>query len=300
MTIRPIRLIAPALLILLGIIWGSGYAIARYCVTHGVPPLGYSFWQSIGPMILLLIASFAQGEKLPITKRYLSYYLVCGILGIALPNTLMYFTAQYIPSGILAVILNTVPILIYPLALLCRQERFAPLRFIAIVIGMIGLMMMVAPHAQTPRLHDIPWTLIILLAPLSFALCAIFIAAYRPVPSQSVTLSAGMLIISSMTVAPLTLITKEFYGFSWPLTTPDLLIIFEVVLSGLGYWILFMLIKRAGPVFYSLVSGVVAIVGLIWGHLLFNEYYNGMSLIAVILILVAIFLISLRQRHVVH
>ena len=43
------------LLIILGIDWASGYAIAGYCMTHGVNPYAYAFWQSFGPFVLLLL-----------------------------------------------------------------------------------------------------------------------------------------------------------------------------------------------------------------------------------------------------
>ena len=49
---RPVP--ALALLIFLGALWGSGYALARYAISAGVPFLGYAFWQTVGPACLLL------------------------------------------------------------------------------------------------------------------------------------------------------------------------------------------------------------------------------------------------------
>ena len=42
------RILSVILLISLGLVWGSGYAIARFAVTNGVTPLGYTFWQCLG------------------------------------------------------------------------------------------------------------------------------------------------------------------------------------------------------------------------------------------------------------
>jgi len=284
------------LLISLGIIWGSGYSIARYCMTHGVPPLGYAFWQSAGPAIFLTL--LVLGRRLPFSFKpeYLRYYILCGLLGIALPNTLMYFASAHLPSGIIAVLVNTVPIWIYPLSLLLAQESFHKLRFLAVLIGVLGMVLMVHEGLQWPQTSHIPWILAILLVPLSFALCAVFIAAFRPVPSNSLSLSAGMLIVSTVCVAPWAVGTDNIYPFHWPLTQLNWLILLEIALSSTGYVILFSLLKRAGPVFYSLVGGVVSLTGLFWGMVIFQESLNFMTIVSIVCILGAIILMHLNLR----
>lgn len=284
------------LLVLLGIIWGSGYSIARYCVTHGVPPLGYSFWQSLGPAVFLWLTVKARRLPFPMQAHYLRYYVLCGVLGIALPNSLMYFSVQHLPSGWVAVLVNTVPIWIYPLSLLLAQERFDGRRLLAVLIGFVGIALMVWSHFGTLSLHHVPWVLLVLLVPFSFALCAVFIAAFRPLPSDSVSLSAGMLLVSTLCIIPFMLTGNRFYPLSWPLTIPDYWIMVEMVLSSIGYVILFALLKRAGPVFYSFVGGVVSITGLFWGWLVFHETLTWPIAGGVVLILLAVVAISLLKR----
>src|SRR3990167_10881015 len=94
-------------LILLGSIWGTGYSIARFAMTNGVPPLGYSFWQSVGPALIIgLLALFRHPSKPDLSFLRLRYYFICGLMGIALPNTIMYFAAPHLPAGILAMMVN--------------------------------------------------------------------------------------------------------------------------------------------------------------------------------------------------
>ncbi|MDF2940825.1 MAG: eamA-like transporter family protein [Gammaproteobacteria bacterium] len=286
--------ISLGLLVLLGLIWGSGYSIARYCVTHGVAPMGYSFWQSLGPALFLLLLACFRSPKLPLSLPYLRYYLMCGILGIAFPNTLMYFAAGHIPAGMLAVLVNTVPIFTYPLAVLARTEKFKALRLAGLFVGLMGIMLIVWPHESLSH-GSIPWTLLVLLTPLSFACCAVF-ASFRPVPSDSLSLSAGMMTVSTLLLAPLVIHFNEFHALSWPLTTVDWLILLEIVLSSIGYVIFFALIKRAGPVYYSLVGGVVSITGLFWAYVAFDEKLSLALGLAVLLILVAIALLSLNEK----
>ena len=286
------RSICLALLITLGVVWGSGYSIARYCMTHGVPPLGYSFWQSLGPMIFLLLIVLFGRIPFSFKKASLRYYVMCGVLGIALPNTLIYFAAQHLPSGVLTVLVNTVPILIYPLALGLRQEGWQWQRVLAVAVGVIGIMLIIGQNLNLPSIHHIPWTALTLFAPLSFAFCAVLIALFRPTPSNSMSLSLGMLMVSTACILPLTLGFHSFYPLHFPFGINDWLIMLEILLSSLGYFVLFVLIKLAGPVYYSMVGGVVSLTGLFWGKMVFHEQLNFLSWGGVAAILLAIALLT--------
>ncbi len=286
------------LLVLLGFIWGTGYSIARFAMTHGVPPLGYSFWQSLGPAIIIgLIVLMRPGDKhTALSVSHTRYYLICGLTGIVIPNTSMYFAAAHLPAGILAIIVNTVPIMAYPMALLMKLEKFNKLRLSGIILALIGLMLIILPKSSLPSPTLVPWVLATLITPFSFAACSIYIARYRPAHSDSLSLSAGMLIFSSLMLIPMVIFTNSFYNFHIPLTMPDWVILLEIILSSIGYVLFFQLIKIAGPVYYSLVDTIVVITGVLWGYILFNERLNIWTSLAVVCIIIALLIVTQQQR----
>lgn len=276
------------LLVFLGLIWGSGYSIAKYATMNGVSPLGYAYWQSLGPAVLMCLILFSRKESLPKDKKHIRFYGICGLLGIAIPNTNMYLIAPHLPAGILAVIVNTVPIITYPLALLLQQENFSQKRFWGVFAGFVGIIIMIGLPSNTLSL----WTLLALISPLSFSLCALYINRYRPQNLSSLTLSAGMLIASSLLLSPLIFLTKSFYPLMLPFSLPDWIVVLEILLSTLGYVIFFLLLKKAGPVYYSLVGGIVSITGLFWGGIIFHEGLSIRNALAVGLIFLALFWVS--------
>lgn len=285
------------LLLLLGFIWGTGYSIARFATTHGVSPLGYSFWQSLGPAILISLLAFLTGKSsIPISTSHLRYYLICGLTGIVIPNTNMYFAAPHLPAGLLALVVNTVPIIAYPLALLARVESFSMIRLVGLVSAICGLLLIILPKTSLPSQEMTPWVLSSLITPLSFAFCAIYIARYRPERGDSTGLAAGTLVSSSLLLLPLVCFNQNFYALNWPPSLPDIVIILEIILSSMGYVLLFQLIKIAGPVYYSLVDTVVALTGLFWGYIIFDEQLNQWTGAAVLLILFALILVTQKQR----
>jgi drug/metabolite transporter (DMT)-like permease len=289
-------LVSLALLVSLGVIWGTGYSIARFAMTNGVPPLGYSFWQSLGPAIIIGLITLVRNKTLKITTTSSRFYLITGLTGIVIPNTSMYFAASHLPASILAILVNTVPIVAYPMALFAGLEKFNWQRLSGILLAFCGLMLIILPESSLPSSNLAPWVLATLVTPLSFAFCSIYIARYSPKDSDILTLSAGMLIFSSLLLIPLVLSAHSFYFFHIPFTTPDWIIVLEIVLSSIGYVLFFQLIKIAGPVYYSLVDTIVVLTGVFWGYTIFGERLNIWTATAVLLIIAALLLVTRQQR----
>lgn len=283
------------ILLLLGSIWGTGYSIARFAMTNGVTPLGYSFWQSVGPAILMGIIGLLRHKKISINLYHLRYYFVSGFTGIMVPNTTMYFIAAHLPAGLLAVIVNTVPIVAYPMAILTGIERFQWLRFSGVMCAVTGLMLITLPSSTIPSTHEYLWILIALITPLSFAFCSVYISRYKPDNSDSLSLATGTLFASSIMLAPLVLMSHQFYSLHMPFNSPDYVILLEIILSSIGYVLFFQLLKTAGPVYYSLVDTVVSLTGLFWGYMIFHEKINALTGCAVFFILMGLILVSQRN-----
>lgn len=284
------------LLIILGFIWGSGYSLARYAMTHGVPPLGYAFWQSLGPAIILSLISLSKDGVKIIHRQYWFFFLICGLTGIAIPNTNMYFVAAHIPAGILSVIVNTVPIIVYPLALVAGQEQPDWFRLLAVLMGMCGIVFIINPAVSGGVVS--PWSIAALISPCAFALCSLYIAMRSPKSLGPLTSASGMLMAASLLLLPLVIGQHAFYSLSWPWDITQKVVILEMILSSVGYVIFFKLIDIAGPVFYSLTGGMVAITGLFWGYMIFGEQPDLHDMIGISLIIISITTLAYRQYGV--
>lgn len=286
------------LLIILGIDWASGYAIAGYCMTHGVNPYGYAFWQSFGPFVLLLLIQIVRRD-LWIEKSGAVYALLCGVFGIVIPNLLIYFAAQHIPSGLLTVLANISPIFTYPLALLFRDEKFSLLRMSLIAMGLCGVALIILP-AQHDLLVELGngWLYVALLIPLSYAFSAVYLSRFHPGTGSVLNYALWMLMVSTLCVSILAVINRGYYELSFA-DTNSLLIVVEIVLSTIGYVLLFFIMRMVGAVYYSLVNAVAAITGVVYGYFLFGQHFSLMTIVAIIIILIAILILTYtqRQRH---
>ncbi len=294
---------APLLLLMLGFIWGSGYSLARIATTHGVDPLGYAFWQSLGPAILLggillirRLSNVRHDQFVQVNRlgRSLRFYVICGLFGIAIPNSVMYFVAPHLPASLVAVLVNLVPIVTYLIALGMRLERFHWLRFLSVVLSITGIMVLIAPSFHID-FQEASWVLLTLLAPLCFAFVSIFIERGDSPNNNLLILSFGMLSFSAVILCPLVLVSHQFYKLQW-LDLPTFVILLEIILSSVGYVLLFYIVKHFGAVYYSMTNGIVALTGLFWGSILFDQHLSYAEYMATLLIISSLVLINLVKR----
>jgi len=288
------------LLFLLGLLWGCGYSLARYAMTHGVAALGYAFWQTLGPTVLLLIISKIAQEKISFNRKYIVFYLITGLFGIAIPNSMMYFASTHLSSGLLSVLVNTTPLFTYLFAWCLAQESFSWLRLTGIITCVVGLVLVSIFSAGVSIFSGVisnKWMMLALLSPVSFAVTSVYAAKFRPASSNDVELATGMLGTAFILLLPIVLLTHSFYSLLPPWHLPVAVIVVEMALSATGYIVLFKLINGAGPVYFSLVSGVVALVGVFFGWLLFDENLSLMQGLAVLLVIIGVVLVSCKFQQ---
>lgn len=222
------------------------------------------------------------------------FFVVLGLMGIALPNSIIYFSTSHLPSSVVAVVVNTVPIFTFILALFARTERFGWQRCLAVMLCVLGLLTLVGLPSVLPQSI---WLMIVLLAPLCFASAAVVTDRFRPAGLRSQQLAVGMLWVAWLGVLPMALLTRQFYWPQHPWHLRDAVIGTEILLSSLGYVVFFRLLKVAGAVYYSLVGGVVAIMGVLWGWLWLHEKFTVTSLLGIALIIASVLLVQLPRRH---
>lgn len=281
------------LLFTLGIMWGSSFALARYAMMHGVLPIAYTFWHILGPVAVLLIINakkFSALSALTVLRRHYKFFLVIATIGIVIPDLNKFFLANHLSSGALGVIINTIPFFIYPCALIAGEDRFRWSRWLGIMVGLTGILLLVT-DGQAIEIGTISengnrhywWTALALLSPFCYAICSVYIVKRRPAECTPTMLSLGMLSVAMILLLPITLATHASELLTTSLTEMQIhfhtvftwqvimVIALEITLTTIGYILLFELLYRAGSIYYSFTDGIVALTSLSWGALIFGE-----------------------------
>jgi len=262
------------LLLASGIVWGVTFSLAKVATAGGAHPLGIALWQGIFGGALLLAFAALRRRRLPLDRQHLEFYLICGLLGTAVPSTLFFYAAGHLSAGVMSITLGTVPLLTFLLALPFALDRASWLRLSGLLLGMAAIVMIVAPESSLPTPDASFWVVVGVGAASCYALENTFIALRRPADSDAFTVLCGMLSAAAVLLAPLVFATGTFTSLAWPWTEVEWAVFGMAVINVLGYGTFIYLVTYAGPVFASQEAYVVTLAGVAWGMLLFGEVHS--------------------------
>lgn len=291
------RLLLPlAMLTVLGCLWGLSFSLSKIAAVGGVHPFAYAWMQSTGAALFLSLVCWRKGISLVIDRPHLIFFFGAAFIGLVLPNINIITTAKYIPAGVMSTVVSTVPVLGYVLAIAFRIEGFKLTSAAGIGLGLVGALLMVLPDSSLPSREMVPWVLLAFLTPALYACSGIFSDRMRPSETHSLAAARGMLIVASLATLPLMLAVDGFYPLMADPGPTDYAMLGQIAISSIAYILYFEILKRAGPVFLSLVSYVVNLFGLFWGWVVFGEIHSFWIWAAVGCVFTSMILVNLGRQ----
>jgi drug/metabolite transporter (DMT)-like permease len=129
-----------AALLIVYLVWGSTYLAIRVVVQGGLPPLlsmGIRFLLA-APLLATFVALRGGLGRLRITRREFLATAAVGTLLVAMGNGMVAVAEQTVPSGLAALLIASVPLLMVMLRL-TRRDMPRPLVWLGVIIGFIGV-----------------------------------------------------------------------------------------------------------------------------------------------------------------
>ncbi len=275
-------------------IWGLTPAIAKGLVQQGVSPLGLAALVAALSGGLLTVLSAVQGRLVPFDRAHLRHYAGAGLTGFALANLVAYAALRHVPAGFFALLLPLAPILTVAAAAALGMERATARRVAGTALGLAGTALAMAPGAALPEMRLLPWALLLLATPASYAASNILAVRLAPRGTPPLTLAAGTLLVAAAALgaAALALGGMRLPG-GWGTAG---VIAVQAGLTALAYLLYFRLLRSAGGVVTSQVGYVATLSGLVWGFLLFAEVPGWLTLPAAALVFAGLALVTLPGR----
>jgi drug/metabolite transporter (DMT)-like permease len=289
------RWLFPMILIWLGIGWGATQPLGKIATQSGAGPFGLIFWQSVICVVVLGAITLARGRRLVFTRRALTFYGVVAVIGTLIPNATFYTSVVYLPSGIMSIIISTIPLLAFPMALILGMERFQGLRLVGLGLGLAGVALIALPRASLPDPAMAAFLPLAMVGPLFYALEATFVARFGTAGMDPVRAMFGVSIVAMLLSLPVMLALGQGY-VPWPVGQPEAALIGSSVLHGLLYSTYVWLAARAGSVFASQSTYIVTASGVFWAMLLLGERFSPMIWGALVVMLAGVALVSPRRK----
>ena len=285
-----------ALLFALGTMWGGITVLAKVVGDGGVPALGYAFWQTAGAAVILLTVCFLRGKPPPLRATHIRHYFVVGAIGSAIPSANLFYALSNLPAGVVALVITTVPLITYLLSLIFRLEGFDWRRAAGIALGFAGTLLVLLPEGSLPSREMIPFVLLAFLSPFFYSCSSVYAIKFHPPALDSLHVATGMMGASCLILLPASLATGTFHQIWHDFNLTNILIIAHMFLAALTFHMYLVLLRRAGPVYFSQVAFIVTLTAVFFGILFLGERHSLWIWASLALIFAGVAMVNIRHR----
>jgi drug/metabolite transporter (DMT)-like permease len=288
------RLIAAFLLLTL--IWGTTWAAIRVGL-QGIPPFtGVAVRFAMAGALLLGFAR-ALGVRLGSARHERRLWVVNGLLSFCLSYAIVYWSEQYIPSGLAAVLFATYPLFVAALAHLALPgERLSGASGVGMLLGFAGVGVIFSDDLALLGGEPVRRAaLVMLVSPLASAASSVAVkrwgSAVHPVSMAAVPmLLAGALMGLVAAVfergRPLVLDARSVGSLLY------LVVFGSAVTFTLYYWLL----ARVKATEVALMSYLIPIVAVAVGALAFDEPLRPRLVAGSVLVLAGVAFVGRKRR----
>jgi drug/metabolite transporter (DMT)-like permease len=271
-------LIPFALLLATGTLLGISTNLAKVAAGTGLDPLAFLTWSVAGAAVVLLSVSAIRGRIPQINVRTVEYLVIAGLVSVAAPNLLFFAAVPRIGAGFVALAIAFPPLFTYLGALFLGLERFQIRRAIGVAFALAGAVLLAVFKLSDPEVDPF-WVMAALLGSVLLAVGNLYRTARWPPGAAPDALAPGMLAMSALMLFALAVLLNTVFGgvrgfsLAVPLNrpAPALLILAQIATFSVQYLLFFILQKRGGPVYLSLLGSVGAVVGVPVAVLLLGE-----------------------------
>ena len=276
------------------VIWGSTYLFIRIAI-ETMPPLlmaGVRF--VVAGLLLLAITSRMRGAPDPVGRRQWRAAAITGCLLLLGGNGGVTFGEQFVPSGIAALIVATVPLFVALIGAAFMGRHLRWTAAVGISIGLLGTGVLVRPGGGGDTGH----MLLLLASPLLWSIGSLY-ATRAPLPRRPLV-STGLemlcggvaLVVTGLLAGELGRVHLGHVSVASWLSFAYLIVFGSLVAFSAYVWLLTR-VRTTAVATYAYVNPLVAVV---LGWLVLGERVTLQTLVAAALIIVAVVLILTPPR----
>jgi drug/metabolite transporter (DMT)-like permease len=288
-----LRIWIPLLAIYL--IWGSTYLAIRFAI-ETIPPFLMAATRFLIPGILLFVWRRSAGDPIPSRLEWKSTIII-GLLLLVGGNGGVTWAEQYVPSGVAALIIGSVPLWIILLNLFRPEgRRMNKYVIFGVIVGFVGIALLIGPSQLIGTSEVIhPIGIIAILSAAIFWSAGSLYSRNATMPASPL-LSTGMeFLAGGIGLLVMSALTGEFTRFNFQaISTRSMLsMIYLMIFGSLIAFVAYTWLLRNAPItLVSTYAYVNPLIAILIGNRLAHETLNLRILIAAAIIISSVFLIN--------
>lgn len=278
--------------LLTALIWGTAFSMQRMAVEHLTPFSLNGIRFTMGGLLLAavnLVRAKRFGLKVTSWKKLIAGSLCCG-LALAVASDVQQFGVIHATAGKAGFITSLYMVLVPVFGLFLRR-RVRLRIWIAVAIALAGLYFL----SVTEGFSVIPTDGFLLCAAVMFAVQILFIDHFVK-DVDSLCLSCGQFLVAGALSAIVALFTDhttmaDVMAVFWPL------MYMGVMSTAIAYTLQVLALKYGDPTPVTLICSLESVFSVVAGAFILHEVLSGRELAGCALMLFAVVLAELPERH---
>ena len=283
------KLINWGLFTILSVIWGSSFILMKAGM-NTLTPYDVASIRILSAGVVLI--PFARKALLQIPRNKLALVILSGLLGSFFPAYLFCIAETRIDSSLAGILNALTPLFTIIIGISFFQLQANWKKILGVIIGFIGLCLLVSPNGSI-HFDNASYTMLVLLATVFYGLNVNMIGRnMQGVGSLNIASLAFVFLI----IPSLIILYINGY-FSLPLGNKTILIstlasaVLGIMGTAVASILFYMLVKRAGTLFASMVTYGIPFIAVIWG-VLYGEQVTFWQIGCLGIILAGVYLVN--------
>lgn len=286
------------LLLFMAVMWSSAFTTIKVAV-ETIPPLTMVAARMVIAGIFLYAVLRIRGLRMPPLGRPWRAYFLLGLTGNCIPFFLISWGEVGIDSGTAAILMAVMPLVTVGLAhFFTESDRMTLTRFIGLLIGFGGIIVLVGPDALSHLGDKTIFELSVAGGAVFYAITAV-LTRRLPAGGDPLERSMAVTLCAAVQMVPVSLIMDAPWSLSPSMPSLLSTVYLGVIPTGLAAIIYFHLIAERGTTFFALINYIIPCLGVVWGVTFLEESVTVQALMALGIILLGVFIANFslkRQR----
>ncbi len=281
---KPGNWIDYTLLLLVALIWSTSFSAIKIGVGEIGPATLAAGRITLAAVCLWLWLAVIKRQPLPFSLMTIRHYLFVGLLGNAVPFTLIGIGEVTISSSLAAILMGLMPLITFALAALFLQdEKFNLTSLFGVALGFSGLLILVGLSALDQLGGEVRAQLLVLLGAASYATVTIYVRLFVTLPGPQI--ATGAMVMASIGTLIYAFKVETPLEYGWSQTALAAVIYLGLIPTALASLLYFHLVRTLGATTFAQINYLIPIFGSLIGIIWMGEPIQWRIIISLTLIL---------------
>lgn len=280
----------------LSIIWGSSFILMKIGLDNQLSPYQVAALRMVSAGLVLSPVAIKHIRNIPSNK--LLIVLLSGTLGSLLPSFLFCMAEEGIDSSLAGTLNCLTPVFVIVTGALFFKTKTSANKIIGIVIAFAGSVLLLISKGHMQESQHLVYVSFVVMATILYGINVNLVGRHL---GNIGSLQVAAVALSLNAIPALVILVYTGY-FILPLTSHKYLLatgaasLLGIVGTAVATIIFYMLVKRAGGIFASMVTYGIPFIAIGWG-IIYGEAFGWKQVVCLLIILSGVYWVNKKPRQ---